>query len=401
MKGHSLKKTILATFLIAGTCVGGGILALPVETGGMGLFPALCVLFISWLFMMMTGLLFAEASLWMKEDGAHLVTMSKHIFGRFGEVITIILYLFMGYASLVAYNSGGSVLIVNFINAITGLGMFRWEACIIFGVLFGSTFYLGARILGWINTVFVIGMILAYFGMVFIGVGGIKTTLYDRFDWNGMYVVLPLMITSFSYQMIVPSIALYVDHDEKALRRSIIYGTTIPAVAYALWLVVVLGIVPNEGAHGLAESLSEGIAATESLKYFTHSKVLSRFAEFFAFFAIVTSYFGIGLGLFDFLADLTKVKKTGFGKALLGLLVFLPTLYFTVLFPNAFVLALDITGGLGDSLLNGVIPVLMVWIGRYVVGYKGNRLLGGKWTLIGLFLFSLVIFGAQVVKFMI
>lgn len=393
-------KTIAATGLVGGTCVGGGILALPVETGWIGLWPAILVLLASWLFMTLTALLYAEASLWMHEDDAHVVTMSKHLLGRFGEYIAIILYLFMGYASLVAYNSGGSILIVNFVNVISDYGLARWEACIIFAVIFGSVLYLGSKILGWINSAFVIGLIVAYFSMVTIGIGEIQTTLYNRFAWKGMYSILPLMITSFSFQMIVPSLALYLDHDAKALKRSIMWGTCIPAAAYLLWLVVVLGVVPNEGAHGLAHALKQGVAATESLKYFTQSRWLASFAEYFAFFAIVTSYLGIALGLYDFLSDLTKIQKKGWGKFILGLLVFVPTLYFTVIFPNAFLTALDITGGLGDSLLNGVIPVLMVWIGRYCIGYESElKLGGGRFVLFLLFTFSLVILTSQIVKF--
>ena len=395
-------KTLIATCLIGGTCIGGGILALPVETGWLGLWPAIAVLVFSWAFMTLTGLLYAEASLWMKEKDAHVVTMSKHLLGRFGEYVAVLLYLFMGYASLVAYNSGGSVLIVNFVNSISDWGVTRWEACIIFAFIFGSVLYLGSKILGWINTAFVVGLIVAYIGMVTIGIGEVQIALYDRFHWDGMYFILPLMITSFSFQMIVPSIALYVEHDAKALRRAVSWGTCLPAVAYLLWLVVVLGVVPNEGNHGLAEALKDGLAATESLKFFTKSRWLASFAEYFAFFAIVTSYLGIGLGLYDFLSDLTKIKKKGWGKFILGLLVFLPTLYFTVIFPNAFLSALDITGGLGDSLLNGVIPVLMVWIGRYYVGYESEiKVPGGRFSLIILFLCSLLILGTQIVKFII
>lgn len=400
MEKNRIGKTLTATCLVGGTCIGGGILALPVETGGIGLWPAVAVLIFSWLFMTLTALLYAEASLWMKEDDAHVVTMSRHLLGRFGEYVSVLLYLFMGYASLVAYNSGGSILIVNFVNVLTDYGLARWEACVIFAVIFGSVLYLGSKILGWINSAFVVGLVVAYVAMVTIGLGEIQTALYDRFVWKGMYSILPLMITSFSFQMIVPSLALYLDHDSTSLRRAITWGTCIPAAAYLLWLVVVLGVVPNEGAHGLAEALREGVAATESLKYFTHSKWLASFAEFFAFFAIVTSYLGIALGLYDFLSDLTKIHKKGWGKFILGLLVFVPTLYFTVLFPNAFLTALDITGGLGDSLLNGVIPVLMVWIGRYYVGYESEKsLFGGKTMLAVLFVASLSILAAQIVKF--
>ncbi len=244
------------------------------------------------------------------------------------------------------------------------------------------------------------GMVIAYFAMVSMGIGSVRPELLMRVNTSGLVWVLPLMLTTFSFQMIVPSLALYLQHDAKSLKNAIILGTTVPACVYALWLVIILGIVPNEGPGGLAESLKLGVAATESIKAFTRSSSLSIFAEYFAFFAIVTSYFGIGLGLYDFLADLTKIRKKGWGKAFLSLLVILPTLYFAVIYPNAFLVALDVTGGLGDTLLNGVIPVLMVWIGRYVIGYEGTfRLFGGKPLLGMLFTSALLIFIVQIAKF--
>jgi len=160
-----------------------------------------------------------------------------------------------------------------------------------------------------------------------------------------------------------------------------------------------MGIVPITGEMGLADALEKGSIATESLKYYTKTPIIATLAEFFAIFAIVTSYLGIGLGLYDFLADLTKIKKKGLGKLFLGLLVIIPTLYFSVLFPGAFLFALDITGGFGDSLLNGVIPVLMVWMGRYAIGHKGEyTFVGGKVTLSILFITSFAIFGIQLLK---
>ena len=101
---------------------------------------------------------------------------------------------------------------------------------------------------------------------------------------------------------------------------------------------------------------------------------------------------GIALGLFDFLADGLKIKKTGTGNVILGLLIVIPTLICSTYFERAFLVALDTSGGFGDSILNGMIPVLMVWIGRYHLGMGedgGTWLPGGKPVLALLFAFFL------------
>ena len=75
-------------------------------------------------------------------------------------------------------------------------------------------------------------------------------------------------------------------------------------------------------------------------------------------------------GLFDFLSDGLKIPEKGRGEVLLAALVLIPTIFFAVFYSRAFIVALDTSGGFGDAILNGVMPVLMVWIGRYYYKWK-------------------------------
>ncbi|MEK7339366.1 MAG: aromatic amino acid transport family protein, partial [Verrucomicrobiota bacterium] len=66
---------------------------------------------------------------------------------------------------------------------------------------------------------------------------------------------------------------------------------------------IVLGSVPLQGSGGLQEAFTKGQAATEALYAIVSNFYFIALAESFAFFALVTSYLGIALGLFDFLRD--------------------------------------------------------------------------------------------------
>jgi tyrosine-specific transport protein len=384
-----------ATLLVAGTCVGGGMLALPVETGHAGFLPSLLIMGICWAFMTFTGLLYVEANLWMGE-GAHLMTMASQILGRPGKFLAILLYLFMGYTTLVAYVSGGGVLISNALSALTGLIISRSQACLIFGALFGLLIFLGTKIIGKINTALVVGMIAAYLGLVITGLSGVHVTYFLQTAWRESFFSMPLILVIFSFQMIVPSLTPYLKRDPVALRKAIIWGTTLPFVAYALWQALILGSVPYEGAGGLREALAQGFAATESLRNVVKSPWLSFFAEYFAFFAIVTSFIGIALGLFDFLADTFSLRGK---KIFVGLLVILPSILFAMLYPKAFLISLEISGGFGDAILSGLLPISMVWIGRYIKKLEGPyRVIGGKQMLIWAMLFFSLVFILQLIK---
>ena len=104
------KSTLSAALLVAGACIGGGMLAMPIQTAEAGFFPSLFMMGLCWIFMTFTGLLLVEATLWMK-DRAHFSTMTTTFLGKWGNAICLIVYLFMNYASLVAYTAGGAALL--------------------------------------------------------------------------------------------------------------------------------------------------------------------------------------------------------------------------------------------------------------------------------------------------
>lgn len=366
-----------AIFLVAGTCIGGGMLALPVATGLAGFFPSLAVMLLAWLMMTLTALLLLEVSLWM-EEGVHVITMSSRLLGPFGKAVSWVLYLFICYASLVAYTAGGGVQIANSLYS-AGFNVSKGLGTVIFVLLFGSVIYLGSRVVGRVNAVLFIAMIAAYFCLVGMGIDEVKTEQLTHRDWPVAWMALPLLLTSFSFQTMVPSLTPYLKRHAQALRKAIIFGTSLALLVYIIWQAIILGIVPVEGKEGLLDALLKGEPATEFLSTHVRGPYLALVAEYFAFFALVTSFLGIALGLFDFLSDGLKIKESGFGQVLLALLVAVPTLFFANYFERAFIVALDASGGFGDAILNGIIPCLMVWIGRYQLGYKGIEMVkGGK-----------------------
>lgn len=378
---------ISAMFLVAGTCIGGGMLALPVATGVNGLVPSIAVMFICYLAMTSTALLLLEASLWMKDE-VHVNTMATRLLGNWIRIVVWFLFLFISYASIVAYTAGAGLQIASFFEQYIGVLITKDLGAFIFILIFGSVFYAGSILVGRINSILFIGMLIAYFGIVLMGVDEIKPTLLLRRQWSGSLMALPLLLTAFSFQTMVPSLTPYLKRDPKALKLAIVGGTTLAFIIYLIWQLVILGIIPLNGASGLKEALIRGEPATQFLRNHVEGKWLVPFAEFFAFFAIATSFIGIALGLFDFLSDGLKIKKQGYGKVFLTLLVVIPTLIIAIKFERIFLLALESTGGYGDTILNGLIPVSMVWIGRYRLGYKdGIALPGGKPLLVLIFCF--------------
>ena len=395
---HVVKKGTVfgATLLVSGTCIGGGMLALPVITAASGFFPSFVLMAACWIFMTLTGLLLIEANLWM-EEGAHITTMASRLLGRFGKFVAVMLYLFMGYASLIAYNAGGGEIVAIAVAKLIGFPLSRIESCLLFTLIFGTMIYLGTRVIGRINAILVVGMIAAYIALVVVGIDEIRLDYLQHMNWGHSFTAMPIIFTTFSYQLIVPSLTPYLHRDSRMIRKSIILGTSIPFVIYLIWQCLTLGQIPVEGEYGLAQTLERGSSVIESLRNLTDSSLLGIFADYFAFFTLVTSYLGIALGLFDFLSDALKIKKQGSNYWILGSLIVVPALFFTILYPNAFIFFLELSGGFGDALLSGLIPVMMVWIGRYSKRIEGPyQVLGGKGVLASLFAMAIFVLLVQV-----
>jgi tyrosine-specific transport protein len=386
------KSTLSAVFLVAGTCIGGGMLALPIATGVGGFIPSMIAMFFCWLAMTISALLLLEVSLWMKEDDAHVITMASTILGPIGKAAAWALFLFISYASLVAYTAGGGVQITTALKYYVNITVSNDLGRFIFIAISSLVISVGSWFVGRINSILFIAMVAAYFGLVGLGIDEVKGSLLMHQNWNSALLGIPLLLTSFSFQTIVPSLTPYLKRNISHLRIAIIGGTTLAFLIYSVWQWMILGIVPVGGPDGLQVALAKGDQpTTQFLQNHVQGTWIYGIAEYFAFFAIVTSFLGIALGLFDFLADGFKIKKNLKGRAIIGLLVALPTFYIATNLERAFMIAMEATGGFGDTLLNGIIPVMMVWIGRYAMKYNNTRIMpGGKPMLIGVFSFFFI-----------
>ncbi len=371
----SSMKTFIGALLVGGTALGAGMLALPVATAGGGLVPSWCIYIVSWLFGMSTGLLFVEVGLWLKPK-ANIVTMATELLGPWGKRAVWFLYIFLFYFLTIAYVAGGG----NLLYQLTQGGIPGPLATVLFAVFFGIFVYMGTKVAGRVNALLMVGLIVSY--LIFIGMGSLEMSvnLFERFGWERAVLGLPIIFTSFSFQGVVPSLLEFLNRDAKACRSAIIYGTTIPFLAYIFWDLVIKGIVPITGEHGLLAAKAGGLSAVAPLIHFLPGKSVITVANFFAFFALTTSFIGVTLGLLDFLSDSLKMKKVGLNKLVLCTVIYVPPIIISLINPTIFLQALGLAGGFGCAILLGFIPTLMVWVGRYHRSYgtKNTQLFGGR-----------------------
>ncbi len=375
--------------LTAGSCIGAGMLALPIVTGLAGFFPSLLLFFLAWLFMTLTGLLLVEVTGTFSHQ-VNMNSMMARTLGKWGQIASWFLYLFLFYSLLVAYISGSGSLVSGVFPIST------WQASIFFVILFGTIVLFGTRQVDLWNRVLMGCKIVAFLSMVFLSFRYLQPTLLLHRNTSYMWLALPILVVSFGFHNMVPSLTAYMKGDLKRVRLTILGGSLLTLVIYLIWQILILGIVPIDGEFGIAQSAHLGREASISLAGTLGTSWMGGFGQAFAFFAILTSFLGQTLSLVHFLADAFKVKHEKHESIFLSLLALGPPLLFSLFSPGLFLKALSFAGGWA-AILFGIFPVCMVWIGRYRKQvHTPYRVCGGKPLLIAIFLFSIFITGYQV-----
>jgi tyrosine-specific transport protein len=392
---HSLGHVVGGTLLIAGTTIGVGMLALPVATGPGGFVPSLIVYLICWFFMLCTGLLLLEVGLWMPPESS-FISMADRLLGMPGRILFWIVYLFLFLTVMVAHVAGGGQVF----NDIAGLNLPNWIATVLYTALFAPVVYLGARSVDRLNLILISGVVISYFAFIGVSIGHVEPKLLTHVNWGKAWIALPILFTAFTYQVIIPTLLTYMERNVQKIRLAIILGSSIPLVIYVLWELVILGIVPAEGPGGLAEAALLGQNAVAPLRQCVQNPIIFQIGRYFAFFALTTSFIPLALAFFDFLADGLKWEKKGLKRLLLCLGVFGIPFVIALLKPDIFLVALGYAGGISCALLFGLMPPVLVWVGRYLQnhGERHVQLRGGKPVLIFLMGFSILILIVEILQ---
>lgn len=344
-----------AIFLVAGTTVGAGILAIPAVTEEAGFLASAVTCILCWLYMVVTGLLVAEVNVntmcELGSGGVSLVSMAMRTLGTFGVRTACLSYLFIHYALLVAYVARSSDIITN------SLGIPLWESATMFSLAFGGICYFGSqRLIGAVNGVLVVGILTCFTSLVVVASGNLQWSSLLEANFAAAPQSIPIIALSFVYQNVVPVLCTSLEGDLSKVRTAIVAGTAIPLALFLVWDGVILGTLPGfAGSSTVSDPL-------ELLR--TSNGIVGPIVEAFSFLAIGTSYIGFVLGLSDFLADLLK-QPSGQNKPLPYILTLLPPLVLSLLDPEIFFRALDFAGTYGVLVLFGVFPAAMSWSERY------------------------------------
>jgi len=378
-----MNKMIGAILLIVGTSIGGGMLALPVATAAGGFLNACLLMLACWLAMTFCAFLILEVNLWLPNH-SNIISMAKSTLGPIGQIVAWISYLLLHYSLLSAYLSSGSDVLHNALIKIH-LDIPIWVSSVLVVLVLGAVVYRGISTIDYINRGFMFVKLAAYFLLVILTMPHVNLNLLPSGKLHYLLGAVTVVVTSFGYATVIPSLRSYFHGDVKKLRIVILIGSLIPLLCYTLWVFAIQAIIPTEGASGLtaiAHSGHEVSLLTRALTDAVHTELVISSANIFTSICIATAFLGVALCLTDFLADGLNIEKKGWGNVTVHGLTFLPPLAIIIFYPGIFLIGLGYAGIFCIVLLM-LLPPLMAWSGRYHKKIaEGYQVIGGKAALI-------------------
>lgn len=383
-----MNKTVGSTLLVSGTMIGAGMLAMPLTSAGIGFGFTLVLLLALWALLTFTALLFVELYQTAESD-AGIGTLAEQYFGKFGRVVaTAVLIIFL-YALIAAYVSGGGSLLKDLLPESFG----NKVSILLFTIIFGSFIVIGTHSVDKINRLLFFVMLAAFVIVLGLMLPEIKIDNLLAMPIDNALIISasPVFFTAFGFHGSIPSLNKYLGGNVKALRISILVGSSITLGAYILWQLSTHGLLTqNEFLQILKEdaTLNGLVKATLAI---TGSNVITSAVKLFSTLALVTSFLGVGLGLLECIEDLLKRSfNISAGRISLGLLTFIPPLAFALFYPEGFILALGYAGQM-FAFYAVVLPVSLVWKARRIHPSLPYRVWGGNFTLFVVLVLGVVI----------
>lgn len=388
----SNSKVFGSTLIIAGTTIGAGMLALPLASAGIGFATSLLIMFGLWALMAYTALLMIELHQ-HAPAGATLHTLAKQFLGKRGKWLASFAMLFLFYALCAAYIAGGGSQFSERVHQLLDIRLEATTATILFTVVVAAVVAIGTAMVDKVNRVlFLTKLIAMAMVLFFLAPNVTESYLLSMPIKQGLVIAsIPVIFTSFGFHGSIPAIVNYLDGNTRALRIAVIIGSAIPLIIYVFWQTVTLGVVSqneimqNAGLTGLINTLSHTV----------HERGLSTVIGVFADLALLTSFLGVSLGLFEFLGDSLKKKSTNKDRVFIAVITFTPPMVFALFYPQGFIMALGYAA-IALAILAIFLPTLMVMKLRKSSDYTSDyQVMGGNMTLFATAVIGLMIVSAQ------
>ncbi|CAM2910391.1 amino acid permease [Vibrio neptunius] len=288
-------KLLGSSLIISGTALGAGMLAIPMVLAQFGLwYGSLLMIFICF-GTTYAALLLLEATL-KAGGGLGLNSVARQTLGKVGQLVTNLLLYALLICLLMAYILGAADLLGQFTKAI-GIELSASQTQILFTLIAGAVIACGTGVIDKLNRSLFFIMIASLslsLALLLPDFRFANITQVMNHDHLALFKTSAVLFTSFGFMVVIPSLVSY-NHEatDHQLRNMVIVGSVIPLLCYLCWLFAVVGNLQPEQL-GEFSNVSELIQAFEH-----HSPWIGTILSVFTGLALLTSFFGVAMSLFN------------------------------------------------------------------------------------------------------
>ncbi len=355
-------KATTGIMFVAATCIGSGMIALPMTLAKVGIIPSILLMLAMWCIIYYTSLINLELNL-QAGKGIALGSLCGHFSGRKIQILGTILLKLLSYSLLSAYIAGGSSVFEKILGIENiSLGYTLTLFCIL---------SLPANLIKKINNILFIillGVIGVLIGFLTASVDWSHIPLFEQNDISVWSVLLPVVFTSFGFQVIFHTLTDYYKGNVLILKRVFFWGSLIPAVVYIIWTSSVIATVHNHSEAFYQRMIIGSVDVSElitQLSLLADNHLVQKLIMWLSFLAITTSAIGVGLGLISSITNALNESNIQHRiierqlKFLSPAIAVLPPYFTVILIPNAFISILGFAGMI-LSLIAIILPIYLL-----------------------------------------
>ncbi|TGZ98556.1 aromatic amino acid transporter [Rodentibacter pneumotropicus] len=392
-------KTFGSALIIAGTTIGAGMLAMPLTSAGMGFGYTVLLLIGLWTLLVYSGLLFVEVYQTADQLNDGVATLAEKYFGVPGRILATLSLLILLYALSAAYITGGGSLLSGLPTAFGMEAMSLQTAIILFTVVLGSFVVIGTKGVDGITRLLFIGKLLAFAFVLFMMLPKVATDNLMALPLNYAFVISasPIFFTSFGFHVIMASVNSYLNGNVRQFRKAILIGTAIPLFAYLVWQLATHGVLSQSEFVRILQAEPTLNGLVNAVREITGSNMMGEVVRIFSALALITSFLGVMLGVFEGLVDLFKRYHLPHNRLSLTVTAFTPPLVFALFYPEGFISALSYAGLL-CAFYCLILPIGLAWRTRQISPNLPYRVMGGNLALTAALIIGIII---MVIPFLI
>lgn len=396
----SRKSVWIGVMIVTGSTIGAGMFSLPVVSSGMWFILAMLIMPILWMLNYLAASYLLEINMQFA-IGSSVDTFVSHILGRVWNIAAGLGVAFLMYILLYAFYSAFGNMASHTLGFDQSASAWKGLSSFLFGGLLAVVVWASTSLVGRISSLLVVGMGAAF---IFSSYG-----MVVKLDWTHLtqplssenlgfiWAALPYFLTSFGFASIVPSLYKFYGRDPSRIRKGLFFGSFLAYAAYVIFLIACYGLISREefkiinaegGNMGTLVAALQSSGAGDTTNF-----LLSLFSNF----AIISSFLGVGLSLFDYVADRFSFENTRKGRLTTALITFMPPGLASFFFPNGFIAAIGFAG-LTMVFTYFLVPFLMIWKTRKQKKALDFQVGGGKILLLVFLSASLLIAACQILS---